>query len=99
MIVDTEYRNSNLIISYIDKSGQIKLKYKNWPRCTKFIKTTDDDKEKSGQYVTWDGSPVKQIYTKYPNRYSIYDFIDSFDEEEREEIYSYAEPDIYFIDI
>jgi len=99
MLIDTEYRNNNLIISYIDKSGQIKLKYKPWARCTKFIKTTDDDSEKSGRYVTWDGSAVKEIFTKYPNRYSIYDFIDSFDEDEKNEIYSYNEPDIFFVDI
>ena len=99
MIVDTEYKNNKLIISYIDSSGQIKLKFKDWYRPTKFIKTTDDDKEKSGRFVTWDGSNVKEIYSKYPNRYSIYDFIDSFDKEERDEIYSYAEPDIFFVDI
>jgi DNA polymerase elongation subunit (family B) len=99
MLVDYEYKNQNLILSYIDKSGSIKLKYKNWSRPTKFIKTGDDDKEKSGQYVTWDGSSVKEIYTKYPNRYSVYDFIDNLPEDEKEEIYGYSEPDIYFIDI
>ena len=99
MLVDHEYRNNNLIISFIDKSGQIKLKYKPWSRPTKFIKTGDDDPEKSGKYVTWDGSSVKEIYSKYPNRYSVYDFIDNLPEDEKNEIYSYNEPDIYFIDI
>lgn len=99
MLVDHEYRSNNLIISFIDKSGQIKLKYKNWPRPTKFIKCGDDDKEKSGKYVCWSGESVKEIYTKYPNRYSVYDFIDSFSEEEKEEIYGYQEPDIFFVDI
>ena len=99
MLVDHEYRNNNLIISYIDKSGQIKLKYKNWARPTKFITTGDDDPEKSGRYVTWDGKSVKEIYTKYPNKYSVYDFIDNLDEDEKDEIYSYNEPDIYFVDI
>ena len=55
MLVDHEYRSNNLIISYIDKKGQIRLKYKNWARPTKFITTGDDDPEKSGRYVTWDG--------------------------------------------
>lgn len=99
MLCDVEYRSNNLIISYIDKSGQIKLKYKNWSRPTKFIKTGEDDPEKSGRFVTWDGSSVKQIYTKYPNRYSIYDFIDNLPKEEKDEIYSYNEPDIFFVDI
>lgn len=99
MLCDVEYRNNNLIISYIDNQGVIKMKYKNWSRPTKFIKTGEDDHEKSGRFVTWDGSAVKEIYTKYPNRYSIYDFIDNLPQSEREEIYSYTEPDIWFIDI
>ena len=99
MLVDTEYRSNNLIISYIDKNGTIKMKYKNWPRPTKFIKCGDDDKEKSGRYVCWGGESVKEIYTKYPNRYSVYDFIDNLSEDEKEEIYSYNEPDIFFVDI
>jgi len=99
MLVDYEFRNNNLIISYVDKSGQIKLKYKNWARPTKFIKTGEDDPEKSGRFVTWDGSSVKEIYSKYPNRYSVYDFIDNLPKEEKEEIYEYNEPDIFFVDI
>ena len=99
MLVDYEYRSGNLIVSYIDKTGQIKLKYKNWSRPTKFIKTGDDDPEKSGRFVTWDGSSVKEIYSKYPNKYSVYDFIDNLPKEERDEIYGYSEADIYFIDI
>lgn len=99
MLVDYEFRNNNLIISYIDKSGVIKLKYKPWNRPTKFITTGDDDPEKSGRFVTWDGRSCKEIYTKYPNKYSIYDFIDNLPADEREEIYSYNEPDIFFVDI
>ena len=99
MLVDYEYRNNVLIISYIDKSGRIKLKYKNWSRPTKFITTSDNDPEKSGRFVTWDGKSVKQIYSKFPNKYSVYDFIDSLPEDERNEIYEYNDPDIFFIDI
>jgi hypothetical protein len=77
MLCDYEFKNNNLIISYIDKTGAIKLKYKAWNRPTKFITTGDDDPQKSGRFVTWDGRSVKEIYTKYPNKYSIYDFIDN----------------------
>jgi len=99
MLVDHEFRSNNLIISYINGDGKIKLKYKNWSRPAKFILTGDDDPEKSGRFVTWDGRSVKEIYTKYPNKYSIYDFIDNLPEEERKEIYDYSEPDIWFCDI
>jgi DNA polymerase elongation subunit (family B) len=99
MLVDYEYRNNNVIISFIDKKGKLKLRYYPWSRPTKFITTGDDDPEKSGRFVTWDGKACKEIYSKYPNKYSIYDFIDNLPEEERNEIYEYNEPDIYFIDI
>lgn len=99
MLVDHEFRNGNLIISYIDKNGQIKLKYKPWNRPTKFIKCGDDDSEKSGRFVTWDGNSVKEIYSRFPNKYSVFDFIDNLPEDEKDEIYGYAEPDIFFVDI
>jgi len=99
MLVDYEYKNNNLIVSFIDKTGSIKLRYYTWSRPTKFITTGDDDPEKSGRYVTWDGQSVKEIYTKYPNKYSVYDFIDNLPRVERDEIYSYNEPDIFFVDI
>jgi len=99
LLVDFEYRNNNLIISYIDSSGQIKLKYRPWSRVTKFITCGDDDPERSGRFVTWDGKSTKQIYTKFPNKYSVYDFIDNLPKEERDEIYDYNEPDIFFVDI
>ena len=68
MLVDYEYRSNNLILSFVDKSGQIKLRYHPWSRPTKFIKCGDDDKEKSGRYICWGGESVKEIYTKYPNK-------------------------------
>ena len=98
MIIDYEYSNRNLIVSYFNKKGNIKLKYFPWTP-TKFIATSLDDPERHEKYVTWDGKPTKEIYTKYPNKYSIYDFLESLPEEETEEIYGYYEPNIYFIDI
>jgi len=99
MLVDYEYRSGNLIISYVNKDGRIMLKYVPWSRPTKFITTGDDDPEKSGRYVTWNGQSVKEIYSRYPNKFSVYDFIDNLLEDERDEIYEYNEPDIYFVDI
>ena len=85
MIVDVEYKNQNLIVSYINNKGNIMLKYYPWKNCTKFIQTSDDDEERSGKYVSWNGKSVKSIYTKFPNRYAIYDFIDSLPKEEQDE--------------
>ena len=50
MLVDYEYKSGNLITSFIDKTGNIKLKYFPWKNPTKFIPTSNEDKEKHGKY-------------------------------------------------
>jgi DNA polymerase elongation subunit (family B) len=99
MLIDTEYLNGNLVCSYVNKRGKIKLKHYPWRRPTKFITTSNEDPERHGKYVTWNGKPVKEIYTRYPNKFSIYDFIESLPEEEKEQLFEYNEPDTFFIDI
>lgn len=99
MLVDYEYRNKKLIVSYIDSYGNIKIKYLPWNNPTKFIIADDNDKQKSSKYVTWDGKAVKEVYTTYPNRYSVYDYLDSLGEEEQQIIFGYNEPNIFFVDI
>lgn len=99
MIVDYEYRNKRLIISYIDDYGNIKMKYYPWENPTKFIVTHDTDPEKDPKYKTWDGKAVKTINTNHPNRYSIYDFMDALPEEDKSLIFDYKDPNIFFIDI
>ena len=99
MLVDYEYRNKKLLVSYVDDYGNIKLKYYNWPNPTMFVATKEDDPNRHGKYVTWDGKPVKQIYARYPNRYSVFDFMDELPKEEQETIFEYKEPNIFFIDI
>ena len=99
MLIDYEYRNKKLLVSYVDDFGNIKLKYYPWTNPTKFIICEDDDQEKNGKFVTWDGRAVKEIYSSHPNRYSVYDFLDKLPEEEKKEIFEYKEPNIFFVDI
>jgi len=99
MIVDYEYKSNQLILSYIGDDGNIKLKYYKWGNPTKFVICDDDDPDKHGKYVTWDGKSVKEIYTRNPNRYSIYEFLDKLPKEEQDKIFPYKEPNIFFIDI
>jgi len=98
MLIDYEYKNQNLIVSYFDKNGDAKLKYYDF-KPSKFISTSLDDPERHEKYVTWDGKPTKEIYTKYPNKYAIYDFLESLPEEEQKDLFDYNEPNVYFIDI
>lgn len=99
MLVDYEYRNNTLIVSHVDSSKQVKLRYYKWPNATKYITCDDDDHQRDGKYVTWDGRSVKSVPTKNPNRYSVYDYIDELPQEEQDIIFQYNEPDIFFIDI
>lgn len=99
MLVDFEYNSGNLICSYINEKGKLKLKHYPWRKPTKFIVTSEDDPEKSEKWVTWNGKSVKEIYTRFPNKYSVYDFIENLPQEEKDTLFAYNEPDIYFIDI
>jgi DNA polymerase elongation subunit (family B) len=99
LLVDYEYRNNTLIVSHVDSSKQVKLRYYKWPNATKYITCDDDDHQRDGKYVTWDGRSVKSVPTKNPNRYSVYDYIDELPQEEQDIIFQYNEPDIFFIDI
>lgn len=99
MLVDYEYKGKNLIVSYVNEYGNIKLKYYPWITPTKFVTCSDRDPNKHEEYTTWDGRSVKEVYAKYPNRYSIYNFLDKLDEEERNTIFTFQEPNIFFIDI
>jgi DNA polymerase elongation subunit (family B) len=99
MLIDSEYKNGNLICSYVNEKGNIKLKYYPWNKTTKYIITTPNDPEKCDEFVTWDGKHVKEIYSRFPNKYSVYYFIDSLPKEEQELLFNYYEPNIFFIDI
>ena len=101
MLVDTQYLSSSkkLIISYVDKSGDIKLKYYDWPTPQKYVVCSDDDVNKHPQYKSWDGRHVKLEQVTHPDRYAIYEFLDQLPEKEKDQIFEYNLPKVYFIDI
>jgi DNA polymerase elongation subunit (family B) len=86
-------------VSYVDKSGEIKLKYYEWDHPQKYIVCDDDDKDAHTLYKSWDGKSVKLIEVSHPDRYAIYEFLDQLPEKEKEEIFEYNLPNIYFVDI
>ena len=99
MIIDTEFKQGKLIVSYVAKDGNIKFKNYPWANPKKFITCDSTDKDKHPKYKSWEGKPVKEVPSGYPNRYSIYDFIDALPESEKAEIFEYNEPKMYFVDI
>lgn len=99
MLVETQYKNNKLIVSYVDGSGDIKLKYYNWDNPMKYVTCDDNDPYKHPTYKSWDGKSVKQIEVNYPDRYATYEFLDALPEDEKKEIFDFHTPKIYFIDI
>ena len=48
MIIETQYlqNKKKLIVSYVDKSGDIKLKYFDWENPQKYVACEEDDPKK-----------------------------------------------------
>lgn len=101
MLVDTQYLNNSkrLVVSYVDNTGDIKLKYYDWENPCKYVVCDENDKDKHPTYKSWDGKHVKQEPVNNPDRYAIYEFLDSLPEKEKEQIFEFNLPKIYFVDI
>lgn len=101
MLVETQYltNSKKLVVSYVDKTGDIKLKYYDWDNPMKYVSCPDSDKDKHPSFRSWDGKSVKQIEVNHPDRYAIYEFLDSLPVEEKNQIFEFNLPKIYFIDI
>lgn len=101
MLIETQYltNSKKLVVSYVDKSGDIKLKYFNWDNPMKYVSCEDSDPQKHPRFRSWDGKSVKQIEVNQPDRYAIYEFLDALPEDEKNEIFEFNLPKIYFIDI
>lgn len=99
MLIDLEYRNSQLCVSYLNENGKIKIKNYPWAKPKKFEICDDQDPQKMTKYKTWDKKSVKQVETFHPGRYSMYDFLDSLPQEEQDILFGFQIPDMYFMDI
>ena len=101
MLIDTQYlpNTKKLVLSYVDKSGKAKLKYYDWYNPLKYQNCDILDPDKHPKYKSWDGKPVKLIPAGYPDRYATYEFLDNLPDSDKNEIFEYNEPEIYFIDI
>lgn len=99
MLLDYEYNNGRLLVSEINDKGNIVFNYYKWPRPMGYVRCLDDDPNKHPNYKTWDGCSVKNEPTFRPDRFAVYEFLDNLPEKEKERLYEYQEPKIYFIDI
>jgi len=57
MLVETQYltNKKKLVVSYVDKTGDIKLKYYNWDTPMKYVSCEDTNKQKHAEFRSWDG--------------------------------------------
>lgn len=101
MLIETQYltNSKKLVASYVDKTGDIKLKYYNWDNPMKYVSCEDRDPQRHPTFRSWDGKSVKQVEVSQPDRYAIYEFLDALPESEKNEIFEFNLPKIYFIDI
>lgn len=99
MLVDYEYKAGRLITSYIGADGNLKVKHFNWRNPMKYQLTDQHDPMAHSKYKSWDGRKVKLAPTNKPDRYSIYEYLDAIPKDEQDEIFNYAEPNIFFCDI
>ena len=99
MIVNYEYLNGKLIVSYINNKGNIQFKNYNWNNPLEWKVCTNNDPSKSDNFHTWDKKPVKLDATRYPSRYAIYEFLMKLPTVEKDEIFAYNEPKLFFCDI
>jgi hypothetical protein len=65
----------------------------------KYIACDDTDVQKHPKFKSWDNKSVKQIEVNHPDRYAIYEFLDSLPQKEKDEIFEFNLPKIFFIDI
>ena len=78
MLIDTQYlKNSQqLLISYIDAEGEMKVEYFPWEAPFKYEVCGPNDVDREPNYTSWDKKPIKKVYGSYPDRYSTYEYLD-----------------------
>jgi len=101
VLIDTQYlvNTKKLVVSYVDKTGEIKLKYYDWENPLKYVTCEENDPQRHPDYKSWDNKHVKQIDVNHPDRYAVYEFLDALPEKERDEIFEFNLPKIFFVDI
>jgi DNA polymerase elongation subunit (family B) len=99
MIVNYEYLNGKLIISYINKKGNTEFKNYTWHNPTEWKVCSPTDPAKVDGFRTWDGKPLKREMTRYPSRYSVYEFIHKLPQSEKDDLFTLNDPKMYFCDI
>lgn len=91
--------DKKLLVSYINKEGLLRYKTYDYER-TKLLIGTQNDIGVLEDYKTWDGKNIVEVPVTNINRTSVFYFLDSLPDEEREEIFGFIDkPKIFYMDI
>lgn len=99
MILEVENNENQVIISYFDKEGRIKIKDYRLDNCPNWKVCSDSDPRRDPEFKNWNGRSVKKQNSPRFNKFSIYEFIDTLPEDEKAEITALNFPKIQSIDI
>lgn len=103
MIIETQYfsHSKKLMVSFINTEGDAQTEYFDWEFPFKYVRCADDDPDRDTEFRAWEGDSIKKVYGGRPDRYSIYEFLDSLemDEELKNQMFGFNLPKTYFIDI
>jgi DNA polymerase elongation subunit (family B) len=99
MILDIENNDGQLILSYFDSEGKVKVRKYNLDECLNWAVCSPKDPNRVIDYTNWDGKSVKRIKEKRLNKFSVYEFIDNLPEPEKSEITALNFPKVQSVDI
>ena len=103
MIIDIEQNRAKkeLVISYYDEAGKVKLKKIGIPEEELFSwkECKDTDKKAHPTIKAWNGKSVKKSPTKSLSKHRTYEFLKDLPEEQVADLYALNYPSVAFIDI
>ncbi|MDD5648969.1 MAG: DNA polymerase domain-containing protein [Candidatus Nanoarchaeia archaeon] len=100
MIVNIEQRKGKLIVSYINKEGDISFMQLNIPASHQYIYVYSKNRNDYTPGIkSWDGKLVKKLPTEFLSRYRIQEFFMDAGEELTAPLFERNSPNLYSCDI
>jgi DNA polymerase elongation subunit (family B) len=101
MIVDIENKGEYLKVSTFSEDGDLIFIDVPVPEDQRFVweKTRHGDRKADPEWKTWDGHPVKKVYTQKYDKYRMAQILEEADRELTGPLWAFQNPKKYFIDI
>lgn len=99
MIIDIENLGNSLRISHYNSKGKPEISTYDVHRPWKWVTCNNGDKNADPEYTSWNNKPVKHVKSNSLDRYSLIEFIENLPQEEKDKIFAYNLPEVFFFDI